>query len=77
MQGLAFLVRSTGLVIVDNQRIHCAKIAGFGSFDLKLDRCVALHQNEIYHNLTKDRNLVPIRMNQEKVLFSARSPSSF
>ena len=27
---------------VDNQRSCCAKAAGFGSFDLKPDRCVVL-----------------------------------
>jgi len=38
---------------------HGAKIAGFASFDLKPDRCV-LHQNDIYHHLTEDREPIPI-----------------
>ena len=42
---------------VDNLRSCGAKIAGFGSLDLKPDRCVVLHQNESYHHLTEDRNL--------------------
>ena len=41
---------------VDNQRSHGAKIAGFGSLDLKLDRCVVLQQNGSYHHLTEDRD---------------------
>ena len=28
--------------MVDNQRSCIAKVVGFGSFDLKLDRCVVL-----------------------------------
>jgi hypothetical protein len=40
--------------MVDNLRSRGAKIAGIGSFDLKPDRCVALHQNESYHHLTED-----------------------
>jgi hypothetical protein len=35
--------------MVDIQRIHGAKVAGFGSFDLKLDEGVMFHQNESYH----------------------------
>ena len=31
---------------VDNLRSHGAKIAGFGSLDLKPDQCVVLHQND-------------------------------
>jgi hypothetical protein len=78
MQGLVFLVRSTGLVIVDNQRSHGAKIAGFGSFDLKLDRCVTLHQNESCHNLTKRSEPRPHQSESEEATFySARGSSSF
>jgi len=44
---------------VDNQRSCGAKIAGLGSFDLKSDRCVVLHQNDSYHHLTEDREPRP------------------
>ena len=41
---------------VDNQRSRGAKIAGFGSLDLKSDRCVVLQQNDSYHHLMEDRD---------------------
>ena len=34
--------------MVDNLRSRGAKIAGFGSLDLKPDRCVMLEQNDSY-----------------------------
>ena len=40
--------------MVDNQRSRGAKIARFGSFDLKLDQCVVLHPNDSYHHLMED-----------------------
>jgi hypothetical protein len=44
---------------VDNPRSRGANIAGFGSLDLKLDRCVVLHQNNSYHHLMEDRDPRP------------------
>ena len=41
---------------VDNLRSRGAKIAGFGSLDLKSDRCVVLHQNDSYHHLMEDQD---------------------
>ena len=41
---------------VDNLMSHGAKIAGFGSLDVKPDWCVVLHQNDSYHHLTEDRD---------------------
>ena len=38
---------------VDNLRSRGAKIAGFGSLDLKPDRRVVPHQNDSYHHLTE------------------------
>ena len=43
-------------VSVDNQRSCGAKIIGFGSFDLKPDQCVVLHQNDSYHHLMEDQD---------------------
>jgi hypothetical protein len=66
---LVFFVSQVGIILlgeenpvcdtVDNQRSRGAKIAGFGSFDLKPDRCVMLHQNDSYHNQTEDRESRP------------------
>ena len=50
---LVFFISQAGIILlgevnrigdtVDNQRSCGAKVAGFGSFDLKPDRCVVLH----------------------------------
>jgi hypothetical protein len=48
--------------MVDNQRNHCAKFAGFESHDLKPDRCIVLHQNDSYLYLTEDREPCPYHL---------------
>jgi len=46
-------------MVDNNQMRRGAKVAAFGSFNLKPDRCVALHQIDNYLDLTEDQEPCP------------------